>query len=255
MTPNEPIRLQLYMARSGVASRRQSEAIILRGDVTVNGQIVTKLGTKVTEDDDVRVAGRRIRREHRSIYVALNKPRRYLCSASDPEGRPLAGDLIKEDYPERLFSVGRLDFMSSGLIFYTNDGEFARAISHPSSRMEKEYRIETKQPVPEEILAEYQRGVVIEGVPYRLHSYRYRNPRTVRLVLLEGKNREIRKVFAHFHIALKKIHRVRVGTVKLGELPPGGHRPLSVKEIDSLLRIARRGAADGRRTTPEAGHR
>lgn len=239
MTRNEPVRLQLYMARCGVASRRRSEALILEGDVTVNGSIVTRLGTKVTADDDVRVSGRRIHLEERKIYVALNKPRQYLCSASDPEGRPLAIELLRADYPERLFSVGRLDFLSSGLIFYTNDGEFARTISHPSSRIEKEYRVETKKPVPEELLQEYRRGITVEDERYILHEYRYKNSRSLRLVLLEGKNREIRRVFAHWRIGLKRIHRIRIGDIRLAELPPGTHRPLSVKEIDSLLRTAR----------------
>jgi 23S rRNA pseudouridine2605 synthase len=239
VTPNDPIRLQLFMARCGVASRRRSEALILEGEVTVNGSIVTRLGTKVSEEDDVRVSGRRIRPEGRKIYVALNKPRQYLCSASDPQGRPLAIELLTEDYSERLFSVGRLDFLSSGLIFYTNDGEFARSVSHPSSRIEKEYRVETKKPVPEDLLKQYQQGIVVEDERYVLQSYRYKNPRSVRLVLIEGKNREIRRVFAHWRIGLKKIHRTRIGTVLLGELPPGSHRPLSVKEIDALVRSGR----------------
>ena len=132
MSLSEPIRLQVFMARCGVASRRRSEELIQQGEVTVNGELVTAFGTKVNADDDVRVSGRRIRLESRRIYVALNKPRRYICSAADPEGRPLALDLLADSYPERLFSVGRLDFLSSGLIFYTNDGQFAKAVAHPS---------------------------------------------------------------------------------------------------------------------------
>jgi 23S rRNA pseudouridine2605 synthase len=249
MNPSEPIRLQVYMARCGVASRRASEALIEEGSVTVNGEIVTRLGSKVTSQDDVRVSGRRIRLETRQIHVALNKPRRYLCTASDPEGRPLALELLQEDYEERLFSVGRLDYMSSGLIFYTNDGEFARAISHPSSRIEKEYKVETKKPVPEELLKEYCNGILVEGERYVLESYKYKNPRSVRLVLLEGKNREIRRVFAHWRIGLKKIHRVRIGDIRLGELPSGSHRPLTVKETNSLLAAAR--AKSGARKAAE----
>lgn len=237
--PTEPVRLQLYMARCGVASRRKSEELIQQGEVTVNGRVVVELGTKVTDEDDVRVAGRRIRLEARKLYLALNKPRRYLCSASDPQGRALAIDLLQDEYTERLFSVGRLDYMSSGLIFYTNDGEFARTISHPSSRVEKEYRVELKKPIAVDLLNQYQQGIMVEGEKYQLESYSLRNPRSARLVLIEGKNREIRRVFAHWHVGVKKVHRVRIGPVKLGDLPPGAHRPLSVKEIDSLLREAR----------------
>jgi 23S rRNA pseudouridine2605 synthase len=230
------------MARAGVASRRKSEQLILEGQVTVNGETVTELGTKVTATDDVRVAGRRIAPERDHVYVALNKPRKYICSASDPEGRPLAVELLKNDYSERLFSVGRLDFLSSGLILFTNDGEFARAVAHPSSRIEKEYRVDAQKPIPEALLEQYKRGIVIDGETYTLTSYRYKNPRTIRLVLVEGKNREIRRVFAHWRIGVKRIHRVRIGIVRLGELPSGSHRPLSVKEIDWLLSASRSGA-------------
>jgi 23S rRNA pseudouridine2605 synthase len=231
---SEPVRLQLFMARAGVASRRASERLIQQGEVTVNGRLVTELGTKVTPEDEVRVSGRRIRPETRHVYLALHKPRKYICSASDPEGRPLAVELLGEEYPERLFSIGRLDFLSSGLIFYTNDGEFARAVSHPSAGIEKEYRVDTGKPVPEELLEEYRKGIEVDGERYTLMSYRYKSPRSIRLVLVEGKNREIRRVFAHWRIGVKRIHRVRIGIVRLGDMPAGSHRPLSVKEINWL---------------------
>lgn len=229
---NEPIRLQLYLARAGVASRRASERLMTSGSVTVNGAVVTELGTKVFPTDDVRVDGKRVQIEQRSVYVALNKPRRYLCSAHDPEGRPLAGSLLEPHFTERLFSVGRLDFLSSGLIFYTNDGDFSRAVSHPSNRIEKEYRVDAQRPIPEELLEAYKDGVTIEGETYRLESYRYKTPRSVRLVLVEGKNREIRRVFAHWKMAVRRIHRVRIGIVRLKNIPSGEYRPLTQKEVD-----------------------
>jgi 23S rRNA pseudouridine2605 synthase len=250
---NEPLRLQLYMARAGVASRRESERLIQSGVVSVNGRIVTELGTKVAPGDDVRVEGKRIRLEDRSVYVALNKPRRYLCSASDPEGRPLAGTLLEPHFTERLFSVGRLDFLSSGLIFYTNDGEFAKAVSHPSKQVEKEYHVEAQKPIDEAMLKEYQEGIRIDGELYRLKGYQYRTPRSVRLTLVEGKNREIRRVFAHWRIGVKKIHRIRIGIVQLRGIPIGQYRPLTQKEVDWFFRNAkesraarREGEHDGR---------
>lgn len=235
---SEPIRLQVYMARCGIASRRASETIIREGRVTVNGEITVQLGTKVSEIDDIRVDGRRISVEKDLIYVALNKPKRYICSSSDPEGRPLAIDLLKAHFTERLFSVGRLDFMSSGLIFYTNDGEFARLVSHPSSEIEKEYRVDAKKPIPEDLLESYMAGITLDDESFQIKEYRYKNPRSVRLVLSEGKNREIRRVFAHWHIALKRIHRVRIGIVRLLTIPPGQYRPLSRKEIDWFVQYA-----------------
>lgn len=232
---NEPIRLQVYLARAGVASRRASERLIENGSVSVNGEIVTRLGTKVVPEDDVRVDGKRIRIEERNVYVALNKPRRYLCSAHDPEGRPLAVSLLEPHFEERLFSVGRLDFLSSGLIFYTNDGEFARVVSHPSNRIEKEYRVDAQKPIPQELLDEYQRGLVVDGETYRLERYQYKTPRSVRLTLVEGKNREIRRVFAHWRIGVRRIHRIRIGSVKLKGIPSGQYRPLTQKEVDSFF--------------------
>lgn len=237
---SEPIRLQLFLARAGVASRRASERLIESGSVTVNGETVTRLGTKVVRTDDVRVDGKRVQIESRSVYVALNKPRRYLCSAHDPEGRPLAVSLLEPHFEERLFSVGRLDFLSSGLILFTNDGEFARAVSHPSGQVEKEYRVDAQKPIPEELLEQYKAGIVIDGERYRLESYRYKTPRSVRLTLVEGKNREIRRVFAHWRIGVRKIHRIRIGIVHLKGIPSGQYRPLTQKEIDWLTSSARR---------------
>jgi 23S rRNA pseudouridine2605 synthase len=244
------------MARAGVASRRASERLIQDGAVTVNGKIVTQLGTKVVPDhDEIRVDGKRIRLEQRTIYVALNKPRRYLCSTRDPEGRPLAGSLLEPHFTERLFSVGRLDFLSSGLIFYTNDGEFAKAVSHPSSRVEKDYRVDLKKPVPEELLQAYQEGIVIDGETYRLQSYRYKTPRSIRLTLVEGKNREIRRVFSHWRIGVRRIHRTRIGIVQLKGIPSGQYRPLTQKEVDWFFHNARsaRSGQQARSDAPQGG--
>ena len=238
MKKSDEVRLHVYMARCGVASRRKCEELIAAGHVSVDGQPVTTLGARVHPDADVRVDGRRIRMEARNVYLALNKPKEYLCSAVDPEARPLALDLLRPHFSERLFSVGRLDFLSSGLILYTNDGEFARAVSHPSSRIEKEYRVDTKRPIPVEKLEEYRSGLTVEGERYRLVSYEMKNPRRVHLTLVEGKNREIRRVFALWRIGVKRIHRVRIGTIHLKGLPPGSYRHLTQKEVDWLSRRA-----------------
>lgn len=236
---DERMRLQVYMARAGVASRRASERLIAAGAVTVNGEPVTEMGRKVATSDDVRVEGKRVRIEERSIYIALNKPKKYLCTAHDPEGRPLALELIRDDFSERLFSVGRLDFMSSGLIFYTNDGEFASAITHPSTEIEKEYKVDTQQEIPEELLQRYQEGILIDGERLQLRAYRYKTPRSVRLTLTQGRNREIRRVFGSWKITVKRIHRIRIGSVMLKTLPSGQYRPLTQKEIDSFMQRKR----------------
>lgn len=218
------------MARCGVGSRRACETYIREGRVTVNG-LTAELGTKVTPSDRVALDNRRLYTETQKIYLAINKPAGYLCSNSDSRGRPLLLDLL-QDIPQRIFHVGRLDFRSSGLIFYTNDGNFAKTVSHPSSRIEKEYQVETKGPFPEELLLKYKRGLTIGGESYRLLKYRYKTPRRVVLTLIEGKNREIRRVFEHFGFFPSKIHRIRIGCVHIHGIPAGGYRPLSGKEVD-----------------------
>lgn len=232
MTENKPMRLQRYLALCGVASRRKSEELIQDGRVLVNGTVVTTLGTKVNLEDTVSFDGAVVVPESRSVYVALNKPRGYLCSSSDPDGRPLAIDLLTEHYSERLYSVGRLDFNTSGLILFTNDGEFTRIVSHPSSEIEKEYLVESFDPISENDLEEFKAGVFIEGVLYAIQDYVFHTPNRVRLILIEGKNREIRRLYEAKNIDIRRIHRIRVGNVQLGDLENGAHRPLKRPEID-----------------------
>ena len=143
----EQTRLQAYLAHCGVASRRASEQIILDGRVTVNGNVITELGTKVSAGDKVCVDGQSVHLEKRKCYVLLNKPAGFVCSASDEKGRQVAADLLRESYKERLYNVGRLDMYSKGMILFTNDGDFAAKLSHPSSQIEKEYIVETSQDV------------------------------------------------------------------------------------------------------------
>lgn len=217
------------MARCGIGSRRACEIYISEGRVTVNGRIA-ELGSKVTPSDRVALDNRQLHPETEQVYLAINKPAGYLCSNSDSRGRPLLLDLL-QDIPQRIFHVGRLDFRSSGLIFYTNDGIFAKTVSHPSSKIEKEYQVETKNPFPEELLSKYKRGLKIGGESYHLRKYEYKTPRKVVLTLIEGKNREIRRVFEHFGFFPSKIHRVRIGCVHIRGIPAGGYRPLSRKEV------------------------
>jgi 23S rRNA pseudouridine2605 synthase len=175
--------------------------------------------------------------ETEKVYLAVNKPVGYLCSNSDSRGRPLVLDLL-QDIPQRIFHVGRLDFRSSGLILYTNDGDFAKTVSHPSSNIEKEYQVETKQPFPEEALLKYRKGLRIAGQNYRLRKYQYKTPRRVVLTLVEGKNREIRRIFEHFGHFPSKIHRIRIGCVHVRGIPAGGYRLLSRQEISWFYSVA-----------------
>ncbi|MFP4011017.1 MAG: pseudouridine synthase [Spirochaetaceae bacterium] len=236
---NWPMRLHVYLARSGVASRRKCEGLIAAGRVRVNDTVVTEQGSKVGPDDRIYLDGREVHITRQKYYVALNKPPRVLCSNHDPAGRPLAIDYVRGYIPVRMFTVGRLDFLSEGLIFLTNDGEFADAVMHPSAGVEKEYVVETKQPVPRELLEEYKAGIRLEGTVYRLKDFQYRNARKVHVILMEGKNREIREVFTSRRIKLKRLKRVRIGSVQLGNLNSGAHRDLTENEVSGFFARAR----------------
>lgn len=231
------MRLQVFLAHCGVASRRASEQIILDGRVTVNGTAVTELGTKVSVKDVIAVDGNRVQLESKKRYVLLNKPAGYVCSSSDEKGRAVAADLLKEKYSERLYNVGRLDMYSKGMILFTNDGDFAAKLSHPSSQLEKEYIVETSQDIPEDFPSKFEKGVRVEGVFYKCLRCEILKPRKVRIVLIEGKNREIRTVLEAQNIGTKSLVRVRIGNVNLDDLKPGESRDLTDVEVKGLLKL------------------
>ena len=231
----DKIRLQVYLAHAGVASRRASEQIILDGRVTVNGEVVTELGTKVSSEDKITVDGKLVTLEEKKRYVLLHKPAGYVCSLKDEKGRDVAADLLKPHFSERLYNVGRLDMFSAGLIIFTNDGDFAAKVSHPSSEIEKEYIVETSVMIPEELPKQFLKGIRIEGVFYKEKDVELLTKRKLRVVLIEGKNREIRRVFEHFQIGIKSLTRMRIGTIKNNNLQAGQFRELTKEEITSLL--------------------
>lgn len=228
---DKALRLQVYLAHAGVASRRASEALITAGRVSVNGQSVSTLGKKVLPTDTVCVDGIPVAIESSLYYIALNKPPEYLCSASDPEGRRLAKNLLPPEIQERLYNVGRLDYLSCGLIIFTNDGDFAAKVSHPSAEIEKEYIVEASGLIPDEVAEEFANGVLIDGVSYRAEGIERLGRKTLRIVLIEGKNREIRRVLSHFRLHPVKLQRIRIGPVILGNLEQGKTRPLTPKEL------------------------
>jgi len=247
--------LQVFLARCGAASRRECEKLISAGRVAVNGRIVREPGTKAGAGDTVTLDGKAVRPEETLRYIALNKPPFYICSSRDSQNRPLAGDLLPETIKERLYNVGRLDYRSSGLIFFTNDGNFAARLSHPSFEIEKEYIATVSKKVPQALLEEFLRGITIKNVRYQCKKIEILNGRsrkegrgreeerglpggagrTLKIILNEGKNREIRNVFSFFHIHLTELTRTRIGSVSLGNLPPGKTRPLTRDEVNSFL--------------------
>jgi 23S rRNA pseudouridine2605 synthase len=232
------VRLQKFLAQAGIASRRASEAIILAGRVEVNGRPVTRLGTRVDPAKDVvTVSGKPIQPlSHR--YVAVHKPKGVLCTRKDERGRPLLGNLLPPDWD--LKPVGRLDRDSEGLIFATNDGEFALRMTHPRYNVPKVYTVEVKGKVPPTALAQFTAGVEHAGELLRarkatlVSSNRARS--IVRVELTEGKNREVRRLFATQEMKVIRLTRMQIGKIKLGELPPGKWRTLTETEIQTLLR-------------------
>lgn len=232
-----PIRLQSYLAKCGAGSRRGCESLITAGRVTVNNKRVTELGTKVNENDIVYVDDVLAEPEERSYYYMLNKPKGFVCTNYDPNETTYARDLI--DVPERnlLFNVGRLDKDSQGLIIFTNDGDFANLVMHPSSETEKEYIVKTDLDIQKKDMDDAFRG---EIKPYRIKSYKLVSKKEVHVVLTEGKNREIRNMFEIMGYEVKKLTRIRIGDVKLGDLETGKFRKLTKNEIKSLEDGARK---------------
>jgi 23S rRNA pseudouridine2605 synthase len=226
------LRLQAFMAKCGAASRRASEELILAGRVKVNGKTINQLGTKVNPDDDiVTLNGKELHLETQFHYLLLHKPPMYICSNSDPQGRSLAIDLLPKT-SERLYNVGRLDYRSSGLIIFTNDGKFAEKIGHPRAEIEKEYLVISTVTIHDNVVEAFKNGVEVEDVIYKAkHIERLEGDKTIKVTLIEGKNREIRRVFSHFHLHPETLQRIRIGHINIGDLEEGETRKLTSEEI------------------------
>ncbi|MEM5947729.1 pseudouridine synthase [Spirochaetia bacterium 38H-sp] len=230
------LRLQVFLAKAGLGSRRHCESLIEEGRVAVNGETVQQQGITVNPDSDtITLDGKKVRIEKNKIYIALHKPPGYMCSHRDDKGRPLIYQLVSPIIKERLFTVGRLDFLSSGLILLTNDGDFADKIMHPSGCIEKEYLVETKKPVEKTFLDKYKKGIYIKGIKYTLKRYKWYGPNKFALILEEGKNREIRNILHAWNIPVARLHRIRIGPVQLATLRPGEFRKLTEREIKGLI--------------------
>ena len=236
---NDRIRLQAYLSHCGVASRRACEKIILDGRVTVNGSVVVELGTKVCDADEVCVDGKLVKVEENKRYVLLNKPAGYISALSDDRGRPCAVELLKETYSERLYNVGRLDMFSQGLLIFTNDGDFAKRLSHPSAELEKEYIVDSSTPLPRDLAQSFEKGIRVDGVFYKGKKAQDVNARRMKIVLIEGKNREIRNVFQSREIGIKRLVRVRIGNIEMNDLKSGEFRELTQSEVQGLLKLCR----------------
>lgn len=228
-------RLSKILARAGVASRRAAEELIASGVVTVNGKVVKVPQTMVDPDKDlISVRGGPIRKSPAKRYFMLNKPAGYVCSTKSINS-PTVYDLFAS-FKERLFTVGRLDKDTEGLIIVTNDGHFANDVIHPSSNIEKEYLAKTGQEITDIHLKTISAGTYVEGVfvkPVRVTKVR---KGTLKVTLTEGKKREVRLLLSDAGLEVRYLSRIRIGNLVLGALPVGSYRELTDKEKEQLLR-------------------
>lgn len=233
------MRLNKFLSNSGVASRRKCDELIKAGQVYVNNKQVTELGMVINEKKDkVTIEGKRISLPSSFVYIKLNKPKGYTCTASDEKGRKTIYELI--DSEERLFSIGRLDYDTEGLIILTNDGEFANKVAHPRYHTEKEYRVTAEGEIKESELAVMRKGVVVEGerMPSaRVEKLSFENGFTKLSVIIdEGQNRQVRRMFEAIGHDIKLLKRVRIGSVRLGGLSRGQYKDLTIDELNSLVK-------------------
>jgi pseudouridine synthase len=230
--------LQKFLAEAGVASRRASELIIASGRVRVNGAVTSQLGVKIDPArDHVAVDGRALKAK-RKLYIALHKPPGYVCTRADAQARDRIAELLPKEWTE-LFSVGRLDCQSEGLIFLTNDGDFCLKLTHPRYQITRIYLARVEGRVTPELLRQCTAGVESEGETLRALRARLisanNSTSVVELALTEGKNREVRRMMASLRLTVLRLQRVQIGPIKLGELRPGRWRALTEPEIKSLV--------------------
>ncbi len=233
-------RLQKVMAHAGVASRRKSEEIIAAGRVKVNGKTVTEMGTKVDPQKDViEVDGKKISKE-KKVYYKLYKPTNYVTTVDDPQGRDTILDLIG-DINQRIYPVGRLDMDSSGLLILTNDGDLTYKITHPSHELEKEYEVVVNGKLDSNSLKKFKQGIRLEeGKTSPAKIYRINEDSkntTYKVIIHEGMNRQIRRMFEKLGHNVVSLKRVRIGNITLGSLRLTEYKPIGKKELQDLLRL------------------
>jgi len=236
------VRLQKLLAQSGVASRRKCEELMLDGHVEVDGEVVTRLGTKVDPRTAViRVDGKRLPPVSPHVYLVLNKPRGVVSTMSDPEGRRTLSDFVA-DRPERLFHVGRLDTDTEGLILLTNDGDFAHRMAHPSYEMDKTYVAEVLGTVSNATVRAVLDGVRLEDGPVTVSSFKvvstHRDRAIVELVIHEGRNRIVRRLLEEVGHPVQRLTRTAIGPVRLTGMRRGEIRDLTREELGTLLDAA-----------------
>lgn len=229
------IRLNKYLADRGVASRRKCDEYITQGLVKVNGEVITQLGTKVDpEHDEVSWAGKIAAEQQKHVYYMLNKPVGYVCSVTGPE-KPKVVELFSH-LPYRLFPVGRLDKLTGGLLLMTTDGQFAYRLTHPKFEKEKEYVVKVREKITSSILAKLRERFSIHGKLTLSPAITLQSPHLIRVILHEGRNRQIRRMCERARVHIEKLKRIRIGKLLLGTLEPGEFRSLTENERREVIR-------------------
>lgn len=238
--PLRPIRLQKYLAQCGVASRRKSESLITAGRVRVDGQIIRDMGVKIVpEEQQVLFDGKKIALQETRVYILLNKPKGYVTTLADPQGRPVVTDLLN-DSTLRLFPVGRLDLDTEGALLLTNDGELANKIQHPSHEVTKTYEAIVSGYPSSKKLSALEKGIVLEGKmtsPASLRIIkRYSSSSRVQIIIHEGRKRQVRKMFETIGHPVINLKRLAYGSLSLGSLGKGDYRRLTSRDVLKIFK-------------------
>lgn len=228
-------RLNRYIANSGVCSRREADELIAKGDISVNGQVITEMGFRVKEGDTVKY-GTKVLNPERFVYVLLNKPKDYITTTDDPEERKTVMELVADAGNFRLYPVGRLDRKTTGLLLLTNDGELADKLTHPSNNVRKIYQVEIDKPITEEHFEALQRGIELEDGPIKPDALSIVTPdaQVIGIEIHSGRNRIVRRMFEHFGYEVTKLDRTTFAGLTKKELPRGKWRFLDPKEVVKL---------------------
>jgi len=232
---NELIRLNRYISNAGICSRRDADKLIEQGEISVNGEIITSLGTKVHPTDRVRYKNKILKREHH-IYVLLNKPKDFITTMDDPQNRRTVMDLVKQAGNERIYPVGRLDRNTTGLLLLTNDGELADFLTHPSNRIQKIYQVDLDRPISPEDFEAIQKGIELEDGPIKPDDVQIlsKDRKILGIEIHEGRNRIVRRIFEHFRYEVVRLDRVMYAGLTKKDLIRGKWRFLNPKEVLNL---------------------
>jgi 23S rRNA pseudouridine2605 synthase len=236
------VRLNRFLAAAGIGSRRHCDELIAAGRVTINGRVCTDFSAQPTASDHVKVGGKLVHLDP-PLSIILHKPAGFVSTRSDPHARDLIFDLLPPKF-RRLFNVGRLDAQTEGLLLLTNDGELAQRLTHPRYKIDKEYEVTLDRAWDPSLAPKLLRGILLDGQRAKVARLQPIAPTRLRVILRQGINRQIRRMFEAVGYKAKHLVRTRVGSMRLGDLPPGHWRPLTKRELESLSLSSRAKSRD-----------